>query len=158
MDPDLWGRVLRDMSSKEGKSSAVELKQMIATYERGVIKKRSITKSEDNPNGMLITPEMGGKIVFSVLQKGKGHINHVRAELAERGIEPPTSIEDMKWKEVVDLLRMDEYKRLVELELARDIEHWKFVKDMAPQSEVMMELFEYQEEYFLEKQSRQTKL
>ena len=64
----------------------------------------------------------------------------------------------MKWKEVVDLLRMDEYKRLVELELARDIEHWKLVKDMAPQSEAMMELFEYQEEYFLEKQSRQTKL
>ena len=125
IDPDLWGCVLQDMSSKEGKSSAVEIKQMIDMYERGVKKKRSITKSEDNPNGMIITPEMGGKIVLSILHKGKGHINHVRAEIAERGIEPPTLIEDMKWKEVVDLLRMDEYKRLVELELARDIEHWK---------------------------------
>ena len=158
MDPDLWGRVLRDMSSKEGKSSAVELQQMIATYQRGVKKKRSVTMSECNPNGMLITPEMGGKIVLSIINKGKGHINQVRAEIAERGIEPPTSIEDMKWKEVINLLRMDEFKRLVELGLARDIEHWKLVKDMVPQSEVMVELMEYQEEYFLQKQSRQRNL
>ena len=54
------------MSSKEGKSSAVELKQMIVTYERGVNKTRPTTKPEDNPNGMLITPEMGGKIVLGM--------------------------------------------------------------------------------------------
>ena len=107
---------------------------------------------------MLITPEMEGKIVLSILQKGKGHMNHVRAEIEERGIEPLESINDMKWKEVIDLLRIDEYKRLVELELARDIDHWKMVKDVTPQSDQMMELFDYQEEYFLAKQARQTKL
>ena len=64
----------------------------------------------------------------------------------------------MKWKEVIDLLRIDEYKRLVELELARDIEHWSNVKDITPQSDEMMGLFDYQEEYFLAKQARQTKL
>ena len=53
---------------------------------------------------------------------------------------------------------MDEYTRLVELELARDIEHWKVVKEIAPQSDKMIELFEYQADYFLEKQARQTKL
>ena len=70
---------------------------------------------------MLITPEMGGKIVRSVLQKSKGHIDHVKAELEERGVEPPMPLGEMKWKEVIDQLRMDEYHSLVELELARDI-------------------------------------
>ena len=109
---------------------------------------------EENPNGMLITPEMGGKIVLSVLQKGKGHISHVSAEIEERGIEPPTDVDTMKWKEVVDLLRIDEYKRLVQLKLARDVDHWRMVKEIAPQLDRMMELFEYQDRYFLDKQSR----
>ena len=118
IDRDLWKRVLLDMSSKKDKASTMELQQEIDKYKRGIKKKRSITKSEDNPNGMLITPEVGGKIVLSVLQKGKGHISHVSAELEEHGIEPPTNAVSMKWKEVVDLLRIDECKRLVELELA----------------------------------------
>ena len=85
---------------------------MIAPYQRGVKKKRSATMSKCHPNGMLITPEMGGKIVLSILNKEKGDINRVRTEIAERGIEPPTLIEDMKWKEVTNLLRMEELKRL----------------------------------------------
>ena len=131
---DLWKPVLLGMSSNTDKASAIELQQEIDKYEQGIKKKRTITKSEENPNGMLITPEMGGKIVLSVLQKGKGHISHVSAEIEERGIEPPTDIDSMKWKEVVDLLRIDEYKRLVQLELARDIDHWRMVKEIAPQS------------------------
>ena len=95
---------------------------------------------------------------MSVLQKGKGRLNQLRAEIKERGIEPPESIDGMKWKEVIDLLRIDEYKRLVELELARDIEHWRNVKGITPQSDEMMGLFDYQEKYFLAKQARQTKL
>ena len=59
---------------------------------------------------------------------------------------------------MIDLLRIDEYKRLVELELARDIERWTNVKDITPQSDKMMGLFNYQEEYFLAKQAQQTKL
>lgn len=158
IDPDLWELVLRDMGSSESKTSASELQQECEMYERGIKKKRKVTKSEENPNGMLITPEMGGKIVLSVLQKGKGHMDQLRAEIKERGIEAPESIDGMKWKEVIDLLRIDEYKRLVELELARDIEHWRNVKDITPQSDEMMGLFDYQEEYFLAKQARQTKL
>ena len=95
---------------------------------------------------------MAGKVVLSVLQKGKGHISHVSAEIEECGIEPPTNVDIMKWKEVVDLLWINEYKRLVELELARDIGHWKMVKKIAPQSDRIMELFEYQDGYFLDKQ------
>ena len=64
----------------------------------------------------------------------------------------------MKWKEVVDLLRIDEYKRLVQLDLARDIDHWRMVKEITPQSDQIMELFQYQDGYFLGKQSRQTEL
>ena len=64
-----------------------ELQQECEMYERGIKKKRKVTKSEENPNGMLIMPEMGGKIVLSALQKGKGHMNHLRAEIEERGIQ-----------------------------------------------------------------------
>ena len=53
---------------------------------------------------------MAGKVVLSVLQKGKGHISHVSAEIEECGIEPPTNVDIMKWKEVVDLLWINEYK------------------------------------------------
>ena len=107
---------------------------------------------------MLITPEMGGKIVLSVLQKGKGYISHVSAEIEERGIEPSMDVDSMKWKEVIDLLWIDEYRRLVQLELARNIDDWRMVKEIVPQSDRMMELFEYQDGHFLDKQPRHTKL
>ena len=74
---------------------------------RGILarkKKRTIKKSEENANDMLITPEIGGKIVLSVFQKGKDHINHISAGIEECGIKPPINVDSMKWKEVVDLL------------------------------------------------------
>ena len=43
--PDLWGRVLQVTKSKEGKASKVELRQMIATYQQRVKKKRWATRS-----------------------------------------------------------------------------------------------------------------
>ena len=117
-----------------------------------------MTTSEDNPNGMLITTEMGGKIVVSVLLKKKDHIAHVSAELSERGVEPPMQLRKMKWKELTDLLRKDKYTRLVELELARDINHWTEVMETEPLLEEMAELFDYQADYFLDKHSMQTSL
>ena len=65
-------------------------------YEQGIKKKRKVTKSEKNPNDMLNTPEMGGKIVLSVFQKGKGHMKQLRAEIKEHRIESPESIDGMK--------------------------------------------------------------
>ena len=156
--PELYKDILLDMTSKENKSSAIELQKNIDMYERGSKKKRQVTRSEENKNGMHITPEMGGKIVLSALQKGKGHITHVGAELADRGVEAPVQLKDMKWKEVIDLLKMDEYKRLVGLELARDIDHWTSVTQVEPQSDKLMELFDYQADYFLQKRSKQTGL
>ena len=38
---------------------------------------------------MVIPPDMGGKILVSILYRGKGHGEHVSAELSERGVEPP---------------------------------------------------------------------
>lgn len=38
-------------------------------------------------------------------------------------VEPAMQLSKMIWKKVTDLLRKDEYKRLVELDLARDINH-----------------------------------
>ena len=81
---------------------------------------------------MLITLEVEGKIALSVLQNSKGHMNQLQAEIEEHGIEPPESINGMKWKEVIDLLRRDEYKRLVETELSQDIENWRNIEDITP--------------------------
>ena len=63
-------------------------------YEQGIKRKRNATKSEENSNRMLVTPEMCGNIVLSVLQKGKSHIDYVRVEMGERGIELPISQEN----------------------------------------------------------------
>ena len=79
---------------------------------------------------------MGSEIILSVLQRGKSHNSHVNAEIKECGIEPPTYVNSMKWKEVVDLLRIDEYKQLVQLELTR-----RMVKERASQSDQIMKLF-----------------
>ena len=78
------------------KSSASKLGQQIKMYERGIKKKRKVTKLEENPNGMLVMPEMGGNIVLSVLQRGQGHGSPVSAEIQKRGIESPVPIKDMK--------------------------------------------------------------
>ena len=67
--------VLRDVGSSESKASASKLQQECEMYERGIKNKWKVNKSEENPDGMLITSEMGGKIVLSVLQNGKGHRN-----------------------------------------------------------------------------------
>ena len=57
------------------------------------------------------------------------------------------------------MLRIDEYKWLVQLELTRDVDHWRMVKERAPpQLDQIMELLEYQDGYFLDKVSPQTKL
>ena len=63
-------------------------------YEQGIKRKRSVTKSEKNPNGILVTPEMDRKIVLRVLQKGKGRIDHVCVEMDERRIERPMTLEN----------------------------------------------------------------
>lgn len=44
-------------------------------------------------------PKMGGKIVISVLQKGKSHLDHVCTEIEKRGNKLPMSIKDTKWKD-----------------------------------------------------------
>ena len=43
-------------------------------------------------------------------------------------------ISKMRWNKVLDLLKMDEYKNLVERAMARNIEHWSAVKEFKPQS------------------------
>ena len=38
-------------------------------YEREINKRRTVAKSEENQNGMIITPEMGDKIMIQVYYK-----------------------------------------------------------------------------------------
>ena len=85
-------QVMRDMGSCTNKTSAIELKQQIEMYKKGTKKKRRAIKADNNPNGIHITAEMGGKIVLGILHKGKGHDVHVHAEIEDRGIEPPKPI------------------------------------------------------------------
>ena len=56
----------------------------------------------------------------------------------ERGIEPPMPLKEMTWKEVINLLKIDTYKRLIGLELDRNIKHWTRVLEIEPQSNKMM--------------------
>ena len=79
---------------------------------------------------MIFTPKMGGRIVISVLQKDKGHLDYVCAEIEKRGIKSPMLIKDIKQREVLDLLQMNEYQLLIRLELARIIKYWKDVKEI----------------------------
>ena len=92
----LCDQVLLDMSSDKSKASAGELQHKVDSYERRSKKEKYVVRSKENPNDTLITPEMERKIVLGALQKGKRHIDHVRAELEERGVELPMSLEEMK--------------------------------------------------------------
>ena len=55
-------------------------------YEQGIKRKRKVQKSEESPNGMLVTPEMDGKIMLCVLENGKDHIYRDCVEIDECGI------------------------------------------------------------------------
>ena len=95
--------------------------------------------------------ERDGKTVLSVLQQGMSHDSPISAKIQKRGIESLMPTKDMVCTEVVDLLRMDEYQMLVQLELARSVEHHKYIKEIDLQFNEMMELLEYQQYYFLQK-------
>jgi hypothetical protein len=59
------------MSSDKNKPSVDELQQQIGMYQPVTKKKLSVTKSKENPNDMVTTPEMGCNIVLSILLKGE---------------------------------------------------------------------------------------
>ena len=85
--PGLCGRAFQDKGAQKASlCSAAKVQQMIAAYQQGVKNKRTGTMLECNLNNMLIPAEMGGEITLSIINKDKGHINQVRAEIAERGI------------------------------------------------------------------------
>ena len=52
---------------------------------------------------MYITPMMGGKIVLSLLQKGKDDTNYVCAEIADNGLKPSMPLRDIKSKGMISL-------------------------------------------------------
>lgn len=101
---------------------------------------------------------MGGKIQVGILHKDKGHCKHVPEEIEVQGIELPKPLSDMEWADIKNLLRVHKYQILFEQELAHGIEHWSNVLEIKPQSEKLMELFDYQANYFLQKQARQPNL
>ena len=154
-DHDKREQVMRVMGSCANKTSAIELKQHIDMYDKGIKKKRRPIKADDNPNGIHVTAEMGGKITLGILHKGKGHDVHVQAEIEARGIEPPKPLAEMEWKDIKNLLNKDEFQSLVEKDLAQSIKHWSDIKEVKPVSDKMKELFEYQAQYYLEKRANQ---
>ena len=80
----LWEIDLQNMSSNKNKSSAIKLGQQIKMYKPEIKKRRTVTKSENNVNGLLITSEMGDNIVLSLLQKSKSHISHISSDIVKR--------------------------------------------------------------------------
>ena len=77
----LYDQVRCNMSSDKNTPSADKLQQQTERHKCGIKKKRSVTKSKDNSNGTVVMPETGGNSLLSVLLKGKGHTDHVYAEL-----------------------------------------------------------------------------
>ena len=67
-------------------------------------------------------------------------------------------LEEMEWKETVDLLQLDKFHNIVEQELARSIDDWRKMTEIDPKSDKMMELLEYQADYFLQRQEQQKSL
>ena len=80
---------------------------------------------------------------FVKITKGKGHGEHVRAEIEERGItlpKPYNEMFDKEWKNLKDILKRSEFSWLAEHDKVVDIPGWKQVTKIIPQSEKMMEL------------------
>ena len=53
-------------------------------------------------------------------------------------------LEQMAWQDKKNLLKEDEYKKMVIAELARNINGWKEITQMTPYSQEMLGLREYQ--------------
>ena len=86
---------------------------------------------------------MGGDIPFVKITKGKGHGEHVRAEIEERGITLPKPYNEMfqrECKSLKDILKQSEISQLAQYDKVADIPGWKQVTKIVPQSEKMMEL------------------
>ena len=134
---------LKEWVSIQNKASAEELQSMLDSFEAGVEKKRRVTAKEHNPTGIDIPSAMGGDIPFVKITKGKGHGEHVRAEIEERGITPPKPYNEMfqrEWKSLKDILKQSEFSRLAQYDKVVDIPGCKQVTKIVPQSEKMMEL------------------
>ena len=134
---------VKEWASIQNKASAEELQSMLDSFEAGVEKKRRVTAKEHNPTGIDVPSAMGGDIPFVKITKGKGHGEHVRAEIEERGITLPKPYDymfDKEWRNLKDILRRSEFSRLAEHDKVADIPGWKQVTKIVPQSEKMMEL------------------
>ena len=131
--------------SNESKASADKLKALLNSFYNGLQKQRRRTAKEHNPLGIDVTSSMGGSIPFAKITKSRGHKDHVEAEIEERGITLPKAYNEMYeerkgWDQLKDLLRIDEFKRLAELDKVTDLNSWAKVQKIVPQSEKMMEI------------------
>ena len=149
---------MMDMKTDVNKTSAFELEEVISMYKKGMNKKCKITASESNTGGICVTAQMSGKILLSILNRTKeGHNVHIDAEIAERGIEPPMSLDEMTWADKKNLLKIDEFKILAEKGQLMNTPEWKDVKEIWPQSDKMRELFKFQKTKLMEKQTKHKK-
>ena len=148
--------VLANYRTSKNKTSTEECNQKCEMYRKGIKRKRKVTKAEYNPNGMDITAEMDGKIklVYLCSSTSPNQIEEVHAEILERGIVLPMPLEQMAWQDKKNLLKEDEYKKMVIAGLARNINGWKEITQITPYSEEMLGLREYQRECELNKQNK----
>ena len=65
------------------------------------------------------------------------------------------SLDEMAWADKNNLLKIDEFKILVEKGQLMNTPEWKDVKEIWPQSDKMRELFKYQK--LMEKQTKYEK-
>ena len=154
--PDKRKTLIADLTTSANKASTEEIEAEIELYEAGIKKARRPTKAEENTNGMVVTAQMGGKITLGILYANRGHNEHIDAEIKERGIalaKPLTGKGCYKFQEKKDLLKTDEHKILTTKDLSRELTVEQ-VMDIVPQSDKLCELFEYQREHYMNKNTK----
>ena len=116
--PSQCALLTKYLEGDTNRSSRVDLEERKEKYAEGINKKRKITKSEQNSCGADVPAKMDGGITIRNLQVK--YDTQIKAEIIFRGIKLDKLYKDLKHKEKVDYLRLDEMKNLVAQGKARD--------------------------------------
>ena len=122
----------KDYTSIENKVSATELKAMMDSFDAGLEKQRRVTSKEQNPNGINVPSAMGGSIQISKITKSsRGHRDHVKAEIEERGITLPKTYDEMyrnEWDKLKEVLMINEFQQLAVTDQVTNLSGWSALK------------------------------
>ena len=131
-------RIILEMGSTDSKASQEELEKQMAEYTAAIAGERKNKAGENKPLDMHVPAAMGGAVLVSKIQRGKGHDRHVQAEFNERGLVLAKPVTDMNWDDVKKILKKDEYDKMENR--PQQIKQEEDIKEIVPRSDLMKEL------------------